>query len=81
MAQCRPDEPMTEDLMVIIHCYGTASLRGDWDNYGKFVSDALAGIYYVNDKQIRYATVGLFRSSNPRTEVSISPLEGAHESP
>ncbi len=79
MAQCRPDEPLEGPLYIIIACFG--KVPGDWDNYGKFVSDALAGIYYINDKQIRLATIALWESGNPRTEVHLSPLEGAHESP
>ena len=79
MAQCRPDEPLEGLLHLIILCYGKTS--GDWDNYGKFVSDALAGIYFENDRQIRLATVGLYYSHSPRTYVSLSPLEEAHGEP
>ena len=31
--------------------------RGDWDNYGKAVSDALQGICYKDDRQIVEGTV------------------------
>ncbi len=77
MAQCRPDEPTKGSLHLFVLCYG--KLPGDWDNYGKLVSDALAGIYYANDKQIRLATVSLCYSKNPRTEVYLSPLEEVRE--
>ena len=78
MAQCRPDEPLEGDLHMVVLCRG-ASLRGDWDNYGKFVSDALAGIYYANDKQIKLATVALIKSDRAETEVYISPYEEVPE--
>lgn len=77
MAQCRPDEPLEGPLHLIVACFG--KLPGDWDNYGKFVSDALAGIYYINDKQINMALVVLWPSDDPRTEVHLSPLEEALE--
>lgn len=73
MAQCRPDEPLEGPLNLVVFCYGKTP--GDWDNYGKFVSDALAGIYYANDKQIRLASVGLYYSDEPKTMVHLSPLE------
>lgn len=75
MAQCRPDEPLEGPLHLIMFCYGKTT--GDVDNYLKFVMDALAGPYYPNDKQIRLETVGLYYSKDPRTYVSLSPLEEA----
>lgn len=75
MAQCNPDEPLTEDLHMILLCYG-AYVRGDIDNYLKFIMDALNGIYYVDDKQFKWVEVMLFKDpKNPRTDVHISPLE------
>lgn len=80
-AQCNPDEPLTEDLHMILLCYG-AYVRGDIDNYLKFVMDALQGIYFVNDKQLKWVEVMLFKDSkNPRTDVHISPLEAGPASP
>ncbi len=32
-------------------------IRGDWDNYGKAISDALNTLAYTDDKQIKHATV------------------------
>lgn len=43
----------------------------DWDNYGKFISDALEGIFYPNDKHIVGAGVSLFYSDQPRWEILI----------
>lgn len=31
--------------------------RGDWDNYGKSISDACNGVLWVDDRQIRDASV------------------------
>jgi len=80
MAQSRPDEPMEGELAIVVLCFG-AKIRGDIDNYLKFVMDALAGPYYANDKQVRRATVGICESYNPRTWVSLSPSWGGPESP
>ncbi len=74
MAQCRPDEPLEEDLSMALLCYGK-NLRGDIDNYLKFVMDALNGIYYVDDRQIKMASVWLSKSDEPQTVVYFSPLE------
>ncbi len=74
MAQCRPDKPLTGDLIITLFCYGKY-LRGDIDNYLKFVMDALNGIYYVDDKQFKVATVMLSEDKEPRTWASISPWE------
>ncbi len=74
-ALCNPDELLEGDLHMVILCRGKY-LRGDWDNYGKFVSDALAGLYYTNDKQIKLATVALIKSDRAETEVYLSPHEG-----
>lgn len=72
MAQCRPDEPLQGPLHLVLACSGQTP--GDFDNYAKFTADALTGIYYPNDKQIRLATIALYYSNNPRTEVHLSPL-------
>lgn len=80
MAQCRPDEPLKGPLHMIIMCYGK-SLHGDIDNYLKFVMDALNGIYYIDDKQIRLVEVVLYEKPFGATEVHISPLEVIPETP
>lgn len=49
--------------------------RGDWDNYAKLVCDALNGIVWQDDRQIRWATV-LMRDqfADPCTVVTIEAL-------
>lgn len=60
--------------------------KGDWDNFGKAVSDALEGIFYANDCQIYSAYVEKYYSAegeSPHTIVLVehsSPVE-APESP
>jgi Holliday junction resolvase RusA-like endonuclease len=49
--------------------------RGDWDNYAKLVCDALNGIVWMDDRQIRRADVVLRRNFvDPCTIVTISSL-------
>ena len=80
-ARCNPDEPLDCDLHMVVLCCGEY-MRGDIDNYLKFVMDALQGTYFVNDKQIKQVTVLLAKDKErPRTEVSISPLEASPELP
>jgi len=57
--------------------------QGDWDNYGKTVSDALLGIAYEDDRQVRKATVEIvpvFDRDLERLEVRIGPLDGSANS-
>jgi Holliday junction resolvase RusA-like endonuclease len=49
--------------------------RGDWDNFGKLVSDALNGRAWNDDRQVRMAGVNIYsHSQEPRTEVEIYDL-------
>ena len=74
-ALCPPDyEPMECDLHMVLMCQGTY-MRGDIDNYLKFVMDALNGIYYKDDKQFKLVSVSLAKSEEPKTMVNISPWE------
>lgn len=46
--------------------------RGDWDNYGKLISDALNGKAWVDDKQVGQAEVLLISNSgNPRIDIIV----------
>jgi Holliday junction resolvase RusA-like endonuclease len=64
-------------LGIIVRCHLKGVGRGDWDNYAKLPQDALNGIVYRDDKQVRRATVELVdHSSEPRTEIAIYRLEG-----
>ena len=47
------------------------TVKADWDNLGKLVSDALNGIAYDDDKCIVDAMVRKFYSDKPRTKIII----------
>jgi Holliday junction resolvase RusA-like endonuclease len=58
-----------------VHAYGAHGLS-DWDNIGKGVSDALQGIIYANDRQVRAGFVRLYDCSRKqrRAEITVSRL-------
>lgn len=51
------------------------TVKPDWDNLGKLISDALNGVAYDDDKCIVEAYVRKFYSETPRTEIMIRDLE------
>ena len=51
------------------------TVKPDWDNLGKLVSDALNGIAYDDDKSIVDAVVRKFYSDNPRTQITVCEAE------
>lgn len=64
--------PTTAHIGLMVECYLKGGRQGDWDNYGKLVSDALNTRAFVDDKQIRVAQVYLRDVEvNPRTEITI----------
>ena len=50
------------------------ALRGDADNYAKSVMDALNGIAYKDDRQVRQLSVVLLKRKTPFCRVQITPL-------
>jgi len=66
---------LTCDLQLTVTVYG-ASRRGDWDNIGKGVSDALQGVLYADDKQVRDGHVILVDGPKRerRTEIVVEVL-------
>jgi Holliday junction resolvase RusA-like endonuclease len=47
----------------------------DWDNFHKLSCDALSGIAYADDSQVKRATVALaYDKARPRIELAISEL-------
>lgn len=71
--QVRPFSWSQEGVFEIeVVAYRTALSRGDSDNYGKLVKDALQGIAYRNDHQVKR---DLFTKETdrerPRTEVTV----------
>ena len=51
------------------------TVKPDWDNLGKLVSDALNGIAYDDDKCIVDGCVRKYYSEDPRTEITIQEAE------
>ena len=76
--QARPDGwPLDARyaLEVVAHLANHAA-EGDWDNYGKLISDALEGIAYRNDRQVDDARCRkVFGDGEPRTEIALDVLE------
>ena len=68
-------KPLFENLEVEIHLFfGNKRVR-DWDNYHKISMDALTGIVWIDDSQIKKATIFVdYDKTNPRIEVSVNTL-------
>lgn len=47
------------------------TVKPDWDNLGKLVSDALNGIAYDDDKSVVEAVVRKYYSDRPRTQITV----------
>lgn len=62
---------------LVVRVYRLAD-QGDWDNYGKQVSDALNKVAYSDDRQVKHADVHLLIDrKNPRLEVEVRPIQVA----
>ena len=71
------DGPTLEgQLSVEVRLFFGDRRRRDWDNYHKLTMDALEGIAWEDDSQIKKAlvTVG-YDKGNPRVEVEVTRLE------
>jgi Holliday junction resolvase RusA-like endonuclease len=56
-------------------CYFDGRPRGDWDNLGKLVADALNGITYYDDRQITYGSVEILQSDEPGVSLTLVELK------
>jgi Holliday junction resolvase RusA-like endonuclease len=56
------DGPVSGGMGFMLRCYFERRPRGDWDNLGKIVSDALNGITYHDDAQILYGSVEVLQA-------------------
>ena len=64
------------DFALEVDAYLPDGRTKDWDNIGKLISDALNGIAYKDDKQVKDGHVRLFvDKNNPRTDVRLYILE------
>ena len=55
------------------------TVKPDWDNIGKLISDALNGVAYADDKTVTDARVIKAYSENPRTVVILEEVVDCHE--
>lgn len=70
--QYRSNSALTGALQVTIKLYFKDHRRRDWDNWHKLSMDALTGIVWNDDSQIKHATVEMFiDKGDPRIELEI----------
>ena len=68
-------EPLMGELQVDIRLYFETKRKADWDNFHKISMDALQGIVFENDSQIKIARVEKFYDKeNPRIEIYLTQL-------
>ena len=71
---------LNEDLKTTTTLFFQTKRKSDHDNFGKLIWDALEGIVYLNDNQIRDGRVILdYDKENPRAEIIIELLEEAKQ--
>jgi Holliday junction resolvase RusA-like endonuclease len=64
--------PIGNELELYIKIYFGTKRKYDWDNFHKLSMDALTGIVWEDDSQIRKATVEkLYDKENPRIEIEL----------
>lgn len=69
--------PLKTSLSAYIRVYFWDKRVRDWDNYHKLSMDALTGIAYEDDSQIKLATIQIMEvdKKDPRIEIIIDELE------
>jgi Holliday junction resolvase RusA-like endonuclease len=64
--------PLKDELTVLVCLYFGTKRKADWDNFHKLWADALTGIIYEDDSQIKTATVEmLYDKAKRRIEVKV----------
>lgn len=72
----RPNTPLKGNLDIKIYLYFKDHRKRDWDNWHKLSMDALNGIIWEDDSQIKRATVEVnIDADNPRIEIVVVPLD------
>lgn len=69
--------PLNDLLSVYIRLYFKDKRVRDWDNWHKVSMDSLSGITWIDDSQIKLATVDQiywYDKDNPRIEIIIEKL-------
>lgn len=65
-------KPLTEELSIRIKLYFSRKGKHDYDNYGKIFNDALSGIVWKDDSQIKKALIEVcYDKDNPRIELIV----------
>ena len=66
-------QPILEgDVKIEISLYFGDKRKRDWDNFHKLTMDALTGIVWQDDSQVKEATIKvLYSKENPRVEIII----------
>jgi crossover junction endodeoxyribonuclease RusA len=68
-------KPLKGEVRMHVMLYFGTKRRADWDNFHKLSCDALSGIAYDDDSQIRQVTVMLaYDKQKPRIEIAVAPL-------
>ena len=63
---------LEDELVVVVTLYFGDKRKRDIDNFNKLWMDALEGVVYVNDSQIRQLTlIKDYDKENPRIEINI----------
>lgn len=74
-------QPLVSDnLTFTVIVYVRNRVHGDVDNYVKIASDALNGVAFKDDKQIKHVHGHLYYDANERMEITISETEETYES-
>lgn len=70
--------PLSGDVEAHITLYFGTKRRADWDNYHKLSCDALSGVAYEDDSQIKEARVAMaYDPKRPRIEIALGPKSPA----
>lgn len=73
--QIRGNVVMVDDLKIAITLFHGTKRKMDWDNFHKISMDAMTGLVYQDDSQIRMATVmQSYDKDDPRIVIDIRPL-------
>lgn len=66
---------LTGVLSIALELHFKTLRKADWDNFNKIVMDACTSIVWVDDSQIRKATVSKhYDKNNPRIEIQINEI-------
>ena len=64
--------PLTTDVNIVVRLFFGDKRRRDFDNFHKISIDALTGIVFLDDSQIKKATIVMdYDKENPRIEIDI----------